>query len=933
MQFLGVVMKTVARLRSALLASGALVLLLAPAAHSAYRVAGSVPIPTEVPHEIAFNAAAKRVYVGGSFARGPMSVVDVATPSAPSLSTTVASYGGVAYDPPTNRFFGSSGYAGDILTFDAATNALVASRNLGFCGGDFAVGPASAIYMISQCGAFNDPLHVIDGATGNLLSGPTGSGGVADRMLFNPATGRAYHDHYIAYGPCDRRTQIIGPAPSFAPGGDLLGYLRAINPVTNRLFGEDHGAPGCSGPDLLVRDGTSHAVLGTLPGAEGSLDTAGEVDTARNMLFVTDGAAGVVRIFDLTAGALVQTLSLGAGITPVGGLAVDSVTHRAYVAGYSGPSPVSGDSLYVIEPDGVPHACSDTDADGNVDDDGDGLCDNWETAGIDADGDGTVDLHLDDVNGDGTIAASEDADPNHKDMYLEIDYMAQHQPDPGAVADVIAAFAAGDVTNPDGTPGIRLHVQVDESAVAHNANLAFVPCTAPPPAGTPNYDAVKLAKFGTAAERAAGPSVLTAKRYAFRYALFAHDLLGIPGVSGCSELPGNDHVVSLGSWTSVGGHGVGTRAEQAGTLMHEFGHDLNLHHGGIDDVNCKPNYLSVMSYSRQIAGNPIAGRPLDYSRSALPTLNESSLSEPLGIGGVAGNVTAIGPAPVLVVAAGGAINWNRDADLTDVGVAANVNNLGGGCTGAGTSLVGFDDWANVKYDFQNTTDFADGIHLSVPDAPEITADEAAALAPTYAQLVLSDAPLSYHRLGEPGGSAMLDASGAGRNGSYQNGVVLGVPGAIAGTDTAARFDGRAAYGYVSSIPAPTQAYTLEAWANTTAPGSQTIVDHGGAGALYLKADRFCLRQTRTDVCWTSAPAAGTWYHVAGTWDAASGTASLYVDGVLRATRQVSDRPSGSSSLYIGYGQSARWFTGRLDDVAYYPTALSAARIQAHYDAR
>src|SRR5262249_37459907 len=160
------------------------------------------------------------------------------------------------------------------------------------------------------------------------------------------------------------------------------------------------------------------------------------------------------------------------------------------------------------------------------------------------------------------------------------------------ITDVINAFANSPVTNPDGTTGIRLHVQVDEQAVAHNTNIAFEPCTAAAPAGTPDFDTVKNGFFGTAAERASGVNVTHSNPFAFRYSLFAHNLLGLDGTSGCSELPGNDFVVSLGSWTSVGGHPVGTRDEQAGTLMHEFGHTLNLHHGGLDDNNCKPNYLS-----------------------------------------------------------------------------------------------------------------------------------------------------------------------------------------------------------------------------------------------------------------------------------------------------------------------------------------------------
>jgi hypothetical protein len=375
--------------------------------------------------------------------------------------------------------------------------------------------------------------------------------------------------------------------------------------------------------------------------------------------------------------------------------------------------------------------CLDTDGNGNNDNDGDALCDNWETTGIDSNRDGTVDLQLYDVNQDGVIQPSEHADPNHKDMYLEIDYMALHQPNASAVNDVINSFALASVPNPDGTSGIRLHVQVNEQAVAHNDNLAFEPCTGKAPAGTPDYDTVKSASFGTTGERTAGINVTNAKRFVARYALYTHNLLGLGGTSGCAELPGNDFVVSLGSWTTVGGHPVGTRDEQAGTLMHEFGHNLNLRHGGSDNNNCKPNYLSVMSYSRQIDNNPIPGRPLDYSRAALPTLDEAHLNETTGISGPGGNQTAYGPPPTLVRPSAGPIDWNRDGDGgADADVAANINNLGpaSGCGGSGTVLPGHNDWANLKYDFYNTADFADGIHLSTLEVDEITVDEARQLA-------------------------------------------------------------------------------------------------------------------------------------------------------------------------------------------------------------
>src|SRR5207249_8712416 len=127
---------------------------------------------------------------------------------------------------------------------------------------------------------------------------------------------------------------------------------------------------------------------------------------------------------------------------------------------------------------------------------------------------------------------------------------------------------------------------------------------------------------------------------------------------------GNDFIVSLGSWGVVNilgvNHNVGTTDQQAGTLMHELGHNLGLRHGGVDNINCKPNYQSVMNYTLQFS-NVITGRPLDYSRQLLgvPTttpsgvvvtgLNEASLSEAAGVGGptvvggLVGGKVAFGP--------------------------------------------------------------------------------------------------------------------------------------------------------------------------------------------------------------------------------------------------------------------------------------------------
>src|SRR5260370_13461847 len=194
--------------------------------------------------------------------------------------------------------------------------------------------------------------------------------------------------------------------------------------------------------------------------------------------------------------------------------------------------------------------------------------------------------------------------------------------DPTAVTNLInaSANASANATfpNPDGTPGIRLHLQIDEQ-LTHVTNTALVPCTPAPGPGDANFDTIKAASFGTSTERA-DVRKLNAKRNAFHYMVIAHNQTG-SSASGCAEIGGNDILVTLGGFlgnTGPKAHsgGVGTTDQQGGTFMHEIGHNLGLRHRGLGNINCKPNYPSVMSYSRQFR-TPLNPPPLDHSRQAL----------------------------------------------------------------------------------------------------------------------------------------------------------------------------------------------------------------------------------------------------------------------------------------------------------------------------
>jgi hypothetical protein len=411
------------------------------------------------------------------------------------------------------------------------------------------------------------------------------------------------------------------------------------------------------------------------------------------------------------------------------------------------------------------------------DSDGDGLPDCWEanaggstgSGGIDFDGDGTKDFTLCaqvNTNGDGTTLTTECADPQHKDLFVEVGWMDNHKPDPLAlsqtqsvatvgVQSVREAFGAAPVFNPDNlsvTTGIRLHIQVDKQPVSflnfpgntmtsHVTNVALTPCTAPAslapsPTDAADYDVIKALNFGKF-DVANLPSAkaVNAMRLTFRYVLFAHNLVGNPSggssSSGCSEVGGDDAVVSLGSFTTTTVNGIsharGTTDQQAGTFMHEFGHLLGFQHGGEDTVNNKPNYRSVMSYSRQFAGSPITGRRLDYSRSEVDLI-EGTLNECIGIGSdsslgpivpyfLSNDQIAFGPGawsvatPLATTVSApctspGPVNWNRQTSQNKVFQTATSGDING--DGVNTTLFGSNDWANVLYRFSAAIDFAGG---------------------------------------------------------------------------------------------------------------------------------------------------------------------------------------------------------------------------------
>ena len=206
--------------------------------------------------------------------------------------------------------------------------------------------------------------------------------------------------------------------------------------------------------------------------------------------------------------------------------------------------------------------------------------------------------------------------------------------------------------------------------------------------------------------------------------------------SGAADLPGGNLMITLGLWDNF----VGTPFVQASTTVHELGHNLDLGHGGLpSEPNCKPNYLSSMSYLFQVHGlyrDGDDGSPhVDYSGMAHVNIDENSPGDgqlgpitpayrpawfvPFGspLAGTLGASAATKfcngskfnpaapPSPMARVEAASAaasIDWNGDG-FTNTAAPQNVNFDGtffdgftGGVPTISSALSGYDDWSNLR---------------------------------------------------------------------------------------------------------------------------------------------------------------------------------------------------------------------------------------------
>jgi len=316
--------------------------------------------------------------------------------------------------------------------------------------------------------------------------------------------------------------------------------------------------------------------------------------------------------------------------------------------------------------------------------DGDGLCDAAEAAygtnpnNFDTDGDAISDLH-EVLGAEGLDLKYYGASPTHHDIFIYMNYYSA--PMPGALTKAMQAFSTSPVTNPDGTTGINLHI-IDGGPIAQ-------------------ADQVSDLQIGDWSQ----VDTIKAKYYPSRWAKYSHYMLiGYQYNGGSSSgvsrgIPAHDFLVTLGLWFPT----YGTELQQAGTILHELGHNLGLQHGGDDSINYKPNYLSVMSYRYQVNGIFRDGvdNVIDYSRLQLAPVNESSLLEQAGMPPTGSTTTTETARYRATFCSGlangtvkGPIDFNGDGAFATRAISADLD-----CDGivGSTFPASWNDWSNLIY--------------------------------------------------------------------------------------------------------------------------------------------------------------------------------------------------------------------------------------------
>lgn len=224
-------------------------------------------------------------------------------------------------------------------------------------------------------------------------------------------------------------------------------------------------------------------------------------------------------------------------------------------------------------------------------------------------------------------------------------------------------------------------------------------------------------------------------------------------------------------------------------------------------------------------------------------------------------------------------------------------------------------------------------------------------------------PLLYFRMGETGAVAQDTAANSGSLGAVGTGLYVGglshaAEGALVGNaDRAMSLAGGKVSVPFSEGLNPAGSFTVECWAKPldTIAGNRVLVQamingenadnandrsgwvfrQNGANLEFVIGGENGAPFYTTIVTAQAAVTAGVWAHYAAVYRSESLDVSILVNGVVvtNVTATEALRRNFAAPLIVGDRGYGGWnFKGSLDEVAIYPTALSTARLLAHFEA-
>ncbi|GAA3207085.1 LamG-like jellyroll fold domain-containing protein [Actinocorallia longicatena] len=202
-------------------------------------------------------------------------------------------------------------------------------------------------------------------------------------------------------------------------------------------------------------------------------------------------------------------------------------------------------------------------------------------------------------------------------------------------------------------------------------------------------------------------------------------------------------------------------------------------------------------------------------------------------------------------------------------------------------------------------------------------------------------PVAWWKLNQTSGRQVSDSSGSGVTATASDGVTW--------ADSAAAMNGTAGTQIAANGPVvdTSQSFTVSAWIKPTAlnGNSQTLVSQDGvqqSGFMLQYAgysNKWTFVRMGTDTAnpannftlnATATPAAGTWTHLAGTFNAANGQMAIYVNGQQQGTLTNTTPWNATGPFVIGRGKwngaQADFVNGSMDNVQAYNRVLSPTEV-------